>query len=429
MNRSDTTHSSADGARYVTLTIEKLVNGGAGFSKHDGRPCFIEGVLPGETVRARITDNRTQYVRAQLCEIVEPSPSRVEPACPVAGLCGGCQWQHLAYSLQLSCKAAIVAECLQRIGGLRGLAIQHTVASPLQTRYRSRASFKISTGPDTRIGFYQNKTHRIVDFDDCLLLEPPLVTALQVCRDLLRAGPRFAGYTDLHLLSVEDDRPVVLCLWHDRHRRRTRTCAVRTDTGLIETRHKPVQETVSGVRFIRDTGNFYQVNRLQNQALIKRVVACFSPADDCAILDMYCGCGNFSLFLARQGARVTGIDGNPAAVDEARHNARINGLPHTRFITGDSAGPDGATIDAAFDGVLLNPPRSGCGELVIAQIVAKAPSRIVYVSCSPATLSRDVHKLCAAGYGVDMVQPFDMFPQTFHVETVVALSRLQKEGP
>ncbi len=409
-----------DARQIITLKIEKLVHGGAGLAKHGGKACFIDGTLPGETVRARIIDERSQYFSASLYDILEPSPARIEPACPVAGLCGGCQWQHIAYPTQLACKAAIVGDCLMRIGKLYNHEPLPPVPSPLETRYRSRAAFKISGGRKPGIGFFQHKTHSVVEIQDCLLLEPALFKALPVCRRLLQENKQYAGYTELQLLAV-DASPFVLGLWHERDNRKINKCSINTATGRKEQSPAPVTETLAGMKFLRDTDNFYQVNRLQNLAMIQKVLDFFAPVADGSILDLFCGCGNFSLFLAHNGAQVTGIDSNTACIREARNNAGMNAVESARFLTGNIKKLTAGDLAERYDGVLLNPPRSGCEAAALQIIVERKPSIIVYVSCNPSTLARDLRLLADAGYGIGEIQPFDMFPQTYHIETVVQL--------
>jgi 23S rRNA (uracil1939-C5)-methyltransferase len=415
-------HTTTDSQQLITLTIEKLVHGGAGLAKHEGKACFIDRVIPGETVRARITGELSQYCNAHLLDILEPSPARIQPACPLAGLCGGCQWQHIAYAGQIACKADIVEDCLKRIGKLQNHTPLPPVPSPLETGYRSRAAFKISDERKPKIGFYASKSHRVVEVHDCLLLEPEILNALQICRRLLQEDQKYAGYTDLQLLAV-DSAAIVLGLFQDSKNRRQNKFAINTTTGSMEQLQSPVQEKLSGMKFLRDTDNFYQVNRRQNQAMICKVLEFIAPVSGLAILDMFCGCGNFSLFLAGQGAQVTGIDSNAAAIDEARRNASMNGIENTRFITGDIHRLDENLVQDTYEAVLLNPPRSGCEGSTLKLIASKKPAVIVYVSCNPATLARDLRLLSDSGYAVDEIQPFDMFPQTYHIETIVKLSR------
>ncbi len=410
----------------ITVTIDKLIHGGSGLARHEGKACFIDSVLPGEKVKAEITDERSQFFTARTIDILEPSPERIEPPCPVAGLCGGCQWQHIAYPRQLSCKTAIVGDCLKRIGKLHHPEPSPASASPLQTGYRRRASFKISGGRKAKIGFYQHKTHSVVEFHDCLLLEPALQEALEVCRRLLLKEAAYAGHTDLELLAV-DGSPLVIGSWQNRKQQRQTACAINTATGKAEHLNGPLQESLSGMTFLRAANNFYQVNRQQNQALIQKVVNLFAPASQGSILDLFCGCGNFSLFLASQGAAVTGLDASEAAISEARQNAGLNGIDTTTFIAADIRRLDESLLQKNYDGVLLNPPRSGCAAPTLDLIAGRGPGIIVYVSCNPATLARDLRLLLDSGYGVDELLPYDMFPQTYHIETVVRLRRQHQE--
>jgi 23S rRNA (uracil1939-C5)-methyltransferase len=407
----------------LTLTIEKLVHGGSGLARTNGKTCFIDGVLPGETVRASVDEDRNQYLKATLQDILEASPARIIPACPVAGLCGGCQWQHIDYPQQLAYKAGNIKDCLVRIGKLYDSEVSYPVASPQNVRYRSRAALKIAGRKNPAIGFYQIKTHDIVQITDCLLLEPALIQAVAICRQLLRDNrQKFSGFTEIQLLAV-DPTPAVLCLWLDRKTRKKKKMIISTATGAAEEQQSPIIESVEGLQFLRDTEIFYQVNRRQNLAMIRQVQAFLEPAAGRDILDLFCGCGNFSLFLAKNSAKITGIDSNKAAIIEARNNARLNGIENCRFQTGNIHDLGENVLAKKYDGILINPPRGGCDSRTLHLLAEKKPSVIVYVSCDPSTLARDLRVLVDTGYSIDAIQPFDMFPHTYHIETVVRLSK------
>ncbi len=407
----------------LTLTIEKLVHGGAGLARMNGKTCFVEGVLPGETVLARIDENRNQYLKATLLDILEASPERTVPPCPLAGLCGGCQWQHIGYPQQLDYKAATLKDCLVRIGKLYDCEVSPPAPSPLQTRYRSRAALKIDGRKNPAIGFYQTKTHTLVRITDCLLLEPELIQALEICRQLLRHNRQeTAGYTELQLLAVKNTT-AVLSLWLDRKNRKKKKLVINTASGTAGEQQSPLTESVEGLMFLRDTEIFYQVNRQQNLAMIRQVLKFMEPVAGSDILDLFCGCGNFSLFLAKNSATITGIDSNKAAIIEARNNARLNDIENVQFHAAniDDLGENGLAKNYA--GILINPPRGGCEARTLHLLAEKSPSVIVYVSCDPSTLARDLRVLVDRGYTIDAIQPFDMFPHTFHVETIVKLSK------
>lgn len=400
----------------LILTIEKLVHGGAGLARLNGKSCFIDGVLPGETVLARVDENRKQYLKASLLDILTASPARTAPACPVAGLCGGCQWQHIDYPHQLTYKGANVKDCLGRIGKLYDCEVSSPSPSPLQQRYRSRAALKVRGLKSPVMGFYQIKTHDIVQITDCLLLEPALIQAAGICRQMI------SGFTGLQLLAIENT-PTVLSLWLDEKNRKTKKLAINTAAGTVAEQQSPIVEPVDGLLFLRDTEIFYQVNRLQNLAMIRQVLKFMEPVAGGDILDLFCGCGNFSLFLAKKGSKITGIDSNKAAINEARNNARLNGIESCRFQTGNIHALEESVLAKKYAGILVNPPRGGCEARTLHLLAAKNPSIIVYVSCDPSTLARDVRVLVDRGYTIDAIQPFDMFPHTYHIETIVKLIR------
>ena len=416
-------NTSSKNEQSLTLTIEKLVYGGAGLARSESQTCFIDGVIPGETIRAQVDEVRNHYLRASLCEILEASEARIDPACPLASLCGGCQWQHINYAQQLDYKAAILKDCLVRIGKIHDCEAAYPVASPLQTRYRSRAAIKIAGRQKASMGFFQKKTHALVQINDCLLLEQTLIQALKICRNSLQdTQQKSSGFAELQLLAV-DNTPTVLALWQDLKNRVKQKIVVNVLSGSVEQRHSPAVESIAGLKFFRDTENFYQVNRRQNLAMIAQVLAFMNPVVDGAILDLFCGCGNFSLFLAEKGAKITGIDSNKMAINEARNNARMNGIDSCHFQTENIHSLKKSVLADKYDGILINPPRSGCQKHTLHLLAEKNPSVIVYVSCDPSTLARDLRVLADKGYRIDAMQPFDVFPHTYHIETIVKLSK------
>ena len=407
----------------LTLTIEKLVYGGAGLARIEGQTCFVDGVIPGETIRAHVDEVKNHYLRASLCGILEASDARIDPPCPLASLCGGCQWQHIDYAQQLDFKAAILKDCLVRIGKINDCEAAYPLASPLQTRYRSRASIKIAGKQKHRMGFYQKKTHTIVQTNDCLLLEPTLIQALKICRNLLQdIQKKSSGFAELQLLAV-DNSPSVLALWQDQKNKEKKKIVLNVTSGELEKQQSSAIESIAGLNFIRDTENFYQVNRLQNQAMIAQVLTFMKPVIEGEILDLFCGCGNFSLFLAEKGAKITGIDSNKVAINEARNNARMNEIGSCCFQTDNIHSLKKSSLAEKYDGILINPPRSGCQVHTLHLLAEMNPSVIVYVSCDPSTLARDLRVLLDKGYSIDAIQPFDMFPHTYHIETIVKLSK------
>ena len=415
-------NTSSQNKQSLTLTIEKLVYGGAGLARAEGQTCFIDGVIPGETIQAHVEEVRNHYLRASLCGILKASDARIDPACPLATLCGGCQWQHISYPRQLDFKAAILKDCLVRIGKIYDFEAAYPSASPLQTRYRSRATIKIAGRQKPVMGFYQKKTHAIVPINDCLLLEPALVQALKICRNLLEDTlQKSSGFAELQLLAV-DNTSTVLAFWQDLKNQRNKKIVLNVSSGTVQEQQSPAVESIAGLKFLRDTENFYQVNRQQNLAMIAQVLTFMEPVASGAILDLFCGCGNFSLFLAEKGATITGIDSNKMAIHEARNNARMNGIDSCRFQTDNIHSLKKSVLAGTYDGIIINPPRGGCEKHTLLLLAEKKASVIVYVSCDPSTLARDLRVLIDKGYKIDAIQPFDMFPNTYHIETIVKLS-------
>ncbi len=406
--------------------IEKILYGGHGLSHLGSMACFIAGVIADEIVHAQITDVKKQFLIASCCEIIKPSPHRIEPRCPFVAECGGCNFQHIAYGHQLHLKADIVKDCLTRIGGIGSPAVELPLPSPAVFQYRTRANLKISTTPAIRIGFYRRRSHEIIPVTGCQLLVPPLNQALAYCWQVISEQPRdFAKATDLCLIYSGSSQQVLISA--QKGTKITAQTIFDVKTGLASGAWSSpaptvfLSEVIKGITFMRTPFTFYQINGEQNVTLIKLVLDLLSPSFNKPILDLYCGCGNFSLHCAQQGSSIVGIDANCHAIAEARYNAQYNGLQHCAFFCDDVLQSLGRFSARQFDSILLNPSRNGCGNAVIDEIARMEPQFLVYVSCNPATLARDLKRLIHRGYHITIIQPVDMFPQTYHIETVVKL--------
>jgi len=262
-----------------------------------------------------------------------------------------------------------------------------------------------------------------VPVQHCPVLAEPLNTALALCQDVRHAAPSFLrDVHKLQLLLITATGDVLVSLVCGV--KKIKKFVLKSGAEALVPFSENVSETIEGIIFKREAENFYQINHDQNPRLIRLVLDYLSPARGDAILELYCGSGNFSLFLARQGARVTGIESNSAAVREARANAALNGISACRFVQANVNRLDAAILKEKYHGVLLNPPRTGCPRELLARIVSAQPGVIVYVSCNPATLSRDLRELVTRGYAIEKIQPVDMFPQTYHLEAVVKLSKI-----
>jgi 23S rRNA (uracil1939-C5)-methyltransferase len=412
----------------IELSIEKLLYQGSALSHYGSMACFINDVIPGEIVRAQVAEVKKQYFLASCIEILKPSPYRRNPQCPLVPECGGCQLQHIEYSHQLYWKAAIIKECLERIGGIENPPVLFPLPSPSFFHYRCRANVKIVTGQNPLIGFYRRGTHQIIPVKECPLLVPPLNHALTCCWRVAEEHPRlFSGASDLHLL-YSSTSPQVLIAAKKGSMAIAQTVLEPGDrlsaasfSELRPTSNTIVYEDIMGITFRRTSSTFYQINSQQNVAMINLVLNYLAPARKQPILDLYCGCGNFSLFFAREGSAVVGIDANSHAIAEALHNSRVNGLPGCSFLCGKVEQRLQQLASHEFSAVLLNPSRQGCSTEVLAHVARINPHSVVYVSCNPATLARDLKRLMQYGYRIAAIQPVDMFPQTYHIETVVKL--------
>ena len=426
MNTILDTNTLATGI-FVELYIEKLLYHGRALAHYGSMACFINDVIPEETVCARISEIKKQYAVASLIEILKPSPYRINPPCPLVPECGGCQLQHIAYSHQLYWKTAAIKECLERIGRIKNPLVLPPLPSPSVFRYRSRANLKFLPGQNPLIGFYRRGTHQIIPVHECPLLVPELNNALADCWLSAKEHPRlFSGATDLHLVYSSTSRQVLISV------RKGFMVAAQAviepghglSAALFSNQHSEVPsvyEDMMGITFKRTNSTFYQINMQQNIALINQVVNHIVPSRNQSILDLYCGCGNFSLFLAREGSTVVGIDVNSHAIAEARQNYSMSDLHGCTFLSGKVERHLRQIEAHAFESILLNPSRQGCSTEVLTHVVRINPHSIVYVSCNPATLARDLKHLTQCGYDMAAIRPVDMFPQTYHIETVVKL--------
>ena len=312
----------------LDLVIEKLVYGGDGFAHFGSRACFVKSVIPGEKVCAAVEEIKPQYLILSPRQIITPSPYRIAPSCPIVNDCGGCQWQHISCDHQLYWKGLILKECLARIAGLQEQLILEPASSPLIFNYRNRATLKVSLSGPPAVGYFKEKTHDIVPVTSCALLAAPLNNALAVCRQAQESAPDFfRDISEIEMLFLHKDSRTMLAFKNKKLKAADKR--MLSESAKAFTMHdKGALEMIHDITFRRSTESFCQVNHQQNMRMIDIVVKYFSPLSKAKILDLYCGCGNFSLFLGRQGAEVTGIESNGFAVEEAQWNAARNSI-HT----------------------------------------------------------------------------------------------------
>ena len=401
-----------------TLRIESLAHLGAGISRDGGKVTFVPFTVPGDLVKARIVEEKSRFARARLEEVLEPSPDRVEPPCPYFGNCGGCQWQHIAYPTQLHYKTQIVREQLEHAGGLAGVEVRPIIGMEDPWGYRNSARFTPS--PDGQLGFQRHESHEVVAVDNCLILDSSLqelyesleMDAAELRALTLRAGIRTSER--MMVFETEHDEPPELEVDIPI------SCALALEDGRAVTLIglDALHEEVAG-RFYRiSPTSFFQVNTWGADRLVDVVTRALQPAGYERLLDLYCGVGLFGLALADKVGQVMGVESVPWAIADAVINAE--GLDNVSLAEGfaEEVLPE---VEGAFDLAVVDPPRGGIHPAALRALAEKRPRRIAYISCEPTTLARDCAALTGAGYRLRWVQPVDMFPQTYYIETVALL--------
>jgi len=428
-------------------TIDKLAFGGNGVCRIDGKVCFVPLSCPGDVVRLAVTAEKRSYLTARIVELIAPSPLRVVPPCPLFGTCGGCNWQHIAYSRQLAAKRDIHADTLWRGGRVVSERVGETTASPLEYGYRNRVQFKLHAGTaGLKIGFFRNASHVVEDAaHGCPIALPAINEALASLRNALASFPEPAAIPGISiecgaretvatLNYTGKKHDMVARFFHERFHELTPLSGIFLQTG-----HKSALQRLCGngalaypmpavapgappTSLTFRPGGFSQVNSLQNRAILETVRRMGAFLGHEHLLDLYCGNGNFSLPLAESVASVTGLEGYGDSIAAARDNCRLNGIANAEYICADAA--EGVARLAAagrcFSTVILDPPRAGAAE-AIPGICRLKPEKIIYISCDSSTLARDCGLLAGDGYRVAESVPVDMFPQTFHVESVTLL--------
>lgn len=385
----------------IELEITSLTNLGAGVGRVDGWVVFVPLTLPGERVRARVWRNKSSYSEADLVAVLEPSPERVQPVCPLFTRCGGCQYQHYAYSGQLEWKRRQVSELLERLGGIK-TEVQPTWPSPREYHYRSKITphfQKPRSGRELEIGFLKDNSRQLIDVPQCPIATESINEVLPEVRESLRnkAHKLKRGGT---LLLREAEEGVI------------------TDMKALATAR------VGDRTFQFQAGEFFQNNPFILPGMVGYVLEQATAPELEFLVDAYCGVGVFALSAAGSFTEVAGVEVNAIAVGLANANLKLNGVSNCSFLLGNAEAIfQDIRFDPAKTSIIIDPPRRGCDEAFLEQFVSFGPARAVYVSCGPDTQARDLKYLTQHGYKMVRVQPFDLFPQTRHIENVVTLSK------
>lgn len=431
---------------FVELTIEKLVFGGDGMARLFGadpdrkKTVFVPFVLGGEKVEAEITEEKPGFSRARLEKVLEPASDRVLPGCPYFQQCGGCHYQHVEYAKQAEIKGEIFRETLKRIAKLE-LPDELRIHPSPPWNYRNRTRLKVQTAPKFAVGYYKLRSHELLPIQSCPISSPLINVAIKGLWSIGRSGAFPSEVREIEFFANDTDEALLVEAYCAPHTSRqiARQIADRlievvpgTKGAVIFEQRRPQQETdapqlgatgetfltyqASGFKYRVDAGAFFQVNRFLIDELVRAVTGGLSGK---VALDLYAGVGLFSVILAQSFAQVIAVEASQTSMAGLRHNAprevkAVKSTTEQYLKQADKVRPDLVVVD---------PPRSGLSENVIGSLVAMTPPRIRYVSCDPSTLARDLRSFVAMGYRINQIHLFDLFPQTFHIESVVELVR------
>jgi 23S rRNA (uracil1939-C5)-methyltransferase len=444
------TETTAKGHRVTKLYIESLAYGGDAIAHlEDGRAAFVVGGCPGDTVDAEITSDQGRFVRAKVREVIEPSPDRVKPPCPYFGLCGGCNWQHVSYERQLTSKRQAVVDALTRIGRVSDAEtiVAETVASPEQYGYRNKVELVVDrTTGRPRLGFHEAGSDGFVPVDSCLLLPKAHIKDPKSLAGALRyiSGEQDLGITRVGIRIASHTRDVEIALWTEpgafprRMAATTLGTAVRASS-IVRVLVKGVAKArkVTGVEVLAGSGywkerllgttmaisapSFFQVNTKAAEKLLSLVLDGLAVDGTDRVLDLYSGAGTFTLPLAVVAGETIAVEAASSAVRDLRRN--LENAELWADVIGGDAGRELATI-GHLDAVVVDPPRAGLQPEAVASLAATNATRIAYISCDPTTLARDTKSLTENGYRLVSATPVDLFPQTYHIETVAIFERV-----
>lgn len=437
-----------------TARIEGYSSEGLGIARIDGQVVFVHGAVRGELCRVLVMKVLKNAAFGKVTELLEPSPERREPDCPYYGRCGGCDFRHLSYREELWAKRQRVQDALTRLGG-SDVEVEEILGAADPLYYRNKSQYPVSAG---KVGFYRARTHDVVDIEHCLIQKPQADAAAAALRDYMRdfAVPSYDEKTGRGLLRhlyVRTNRrgESLVCvlangerLPHEeelvgRLRRAVPDCVgvvlgVNTRRGntILGERYRTLwgadtlEDELCGLTFRLSVPSFYQVNRDQAEVLYRKAVEYAGLTGGELVVDLYCGAGTITQVMAGGAGRVIGAEIVPEAIEDARENARRNGIENVEFFCGDAAqlAADFAGRGLRPDVICVDPPRKGLAPEAIAAAAQMAPQRVVYVSCDPGTLGRDVKRFAEYGYRVQRAAACDLFPRTRHIETVCLLSKL-----
>lgn len=445
--------------QIIEVNITGLGSSGEGVGKVEGFTIFVPNALPGEAVKAKLHIIKKNYAIGKLQEVVKASPDRIKPSCPVYYQCGGCQLGHLSYEGELKEKRQQVVDALTRIGHLPQVKVLPTLKSEVPEHYRNKMQIPVmGTAAKPLIGCFAEGTHNVINIDSCLIQKElnnaiiPVVRAWMtkykispydedkgtgIVRHIMGRVGVHTGQVMVCLITAVDNIPHVKDLIKElkatvpgltsvvQNVNKRQTSVILGNKTQLLYGKETIKDSIGALHFNISAQSFFQVNSEQVEKLYGTALEYADLKGTELVADVYCGTGTISLFLAQKARQVIGIEIVPSAIRDARINAKENKIRNAQFILGDAAKelPNLVAEGLRPDVIVLDPPRAGCEERVLAAIAKAAPKKVVYVSCNPATLARDMAYLADHGYNPVKAQPVDMFSRSHHVETVALLSR------
>ncbi|WP_265446373.1 23S rRNA (uracil(1939)-C(5))-methyltransferase RlmD [Acetivibrio straminisolvens] len=445
-----------------TIDITGMTHEGQGVGRIDNFTVFVDGPIEGEKVEIKIIKVKTSYAIGKLLKVLEPSADRTEPFCPSYKRCGGCSLQHMNYEAGLKFKTGIVRENIRRIGGLEGVVVHDAIGMEQPLNYRNKAQYPVGRYKDgVRAGFYAKKSHEIIDCSTCGIQHSVSDRVRDIVKEFIEEngistydeitgeglvrhimtrvgfktgevmvvlvinGRNIPGQKKLSeklVKEIPEIKSIVLNV------NAKKTNVILGDENIVVYGRDTITDYIGDFKFNISPLSFFQVNPIQTEVLYTKALEYAQLTGEETVFDLYCGIGTISLFLSQKAKKVYGVEVVEAAINDAKENARVNGVENAEFIVGEAEKVIPEMYDRGIraDVVVVDPPRKGCDEAVLKTLVDMKPERIVYVSCNPATLARDLKYLAEGGFEVREVQPVDMFPWTYHVECVVLMSRVEK---
>lgn len=429
-----------------------------GVGRVEGFTVFVDGALPEEIVIAKILKVQKTFAYGKLISIEKQTQSRVKPSCAIVTKCGGCQLQHLDYKAQLSNKTQMVKDVMARIGGFKDLLVHDTIGMEDPWRYRNKAQFPVGVARDVVIGFYANRSHVIIDTDKCVIQDKLNDKVIKVFKEYIRSSsisvynekshkglirhivtrkgfktgevmicivvngeslPNTEYLVEALISKVPQIKSIVLNI------NKRASNVILGPTNIVLYGEAAIYDYIGKFKFRISPNSFFQINPVQTDILYSKALEYAALSGSETVFDAYCGIGTISLFLSQKAKKVYGVEIEPQAIKNAKENAVLNAVDNVDFILGESEKviPEMHKKGIKADVIVVDPPRKGCGQELLDVMAEMQCPRIVYVSCNPATLARDLKFLVEKGYTVKEVQPVDMFPHTVHVECVALLVR------